>query len=218
MRVSRVKTKDGSYTLINQELNEQYHSMHGAIQEAQHVYVKHGFEATTQTALRILEIGFGTGLNFLVTAAAQGNRSIYYEAVESCGLDFTICRDLGYCRALNREDLQSIYSAAHTSPWNSEVTLSPKIKLIKKGESIETVALAAQFDLVYFDAFAPKVQPHVWTKEIFSKIYNSMSTNGLFVTYSAKGEVRRDLMDVGFQVEKLPGAPGKREMLRAKKI
>lgn len=218
MRVSRVKTKDGSYTLINEELNEQYHSMHGAIKEAQHVYIKHGLMATTKTALRILEMGFGTGLNFLVTVAAQDNRSIYYEAIESRGLDMTICRDLDYCHALRREDLEGIYNSAHTSPWNMVVSLSPKIQLKKIAQSLETAALEAHFDLVYFDAFAPKVQPHLWTKEIFFKIYNSMVTGGLFVTYSAKGEVRRNLMEVGFQVEKLPGSPGKREMLRAKKI
>ncbi len=217
MKVSLVKTADGSYSLYNESLDEQYHSKHGAVLEAQHVFIKNGWEAIDKNEVRIFEMGFGTGLNFLMTMAANNQKKIYYEAVESYPLEESVWSKMNYPQEINRKDLTPLLKQAHQANWNEIVQLNHQVQLKKVHAELATAQLSNHFDLVYFDAFGPRVQPDLWSKEVFDKIYQHMAANGILVTYSAKGDVRRNMMASGFQVEKLPGPPGKREMLRAQK-
>lgn len=218
MKVSLVKTADGSYSLYNESLDEQYHSKHGAVLEAQHVFIKNGWEAIDKNEVRIFEMGFGTGLNFLVTMAARNNKKVYYEAVETYPLEESVWSKMNYPEKINREDLAPCLAQAHEATWNEIVELHEQVQLKKVHADLANASLSNQFDLVYFDAFGPRVQPDLWSKEVFDKLYAHMATNGILVTYSAKGDVRRNMIASGFQVEKLPGPPGKREMLRARKV
>lgn len=220
-QIQVIETKDGSSSLLNVSLNETYHSAHGAIQESRHVFIESGlmpFLDSKKNELSILEIGFGTGLNMLLTVltAQQYSTKIYYEAVEAFPLENEIITTLNYPQLLQAETL---FQQIHHSRWDEVKEITPDFKLNKRAVKLEEAVFENEkFDLIYFDPFAPVKQPEMWELLILKKIADTMKPNGIFVTYCAKGQVRRDLISLGLAVEKLPGPLGKREMIRAKKI
>jgi tRNA U34 5-methylaminomethyl-2-thiouridine-forming methyltransferase MnmC len=215
-----IPTKDGSHTVWNTELNETYHSIYGAIQESLHVFIKHGLEFRIEQGLKdisVLEIGFGTGLNAWLSAkhTATSACNLTYTSLDSFPLDKSIWSKLNY--AGNAVD-QELFSRIHEAEWNQSVSIMAGFTLHKINQTLqEAILTALQFDIIYFDAFAPEKQPEMWELPIFEKIIGAMKPGAVFVTYCAKGQVKRDLKSAGMQVETLQGPPGKREMVRAVK-
>lgn len=220
-----VITADGSSTILLPEWDEQYHSKHGAIQEAYHVFVKYGLHyfleinPNFQHPLSILEIGFGTGLNAFITLLESENKqtAIHYVGVEAYPVGLDEINQLNYITVLKVEDKRGLFMDLHESPWESMQHISTHFSLLKQQKSFFEINDHNTYHLIYFDAFGARVQPELWTETIFQKMYDALKQNGILVTYSAKGSVRRAMQAVGFTVEKLPGPPGKREMLRATK-
>ncbi len=210
-------TGDGSATLYMNDLNEHYHSSYGAVQESMHVFIKAGLRALKKKAISIFEMGFGTGLNALLTyLEADKYSSIEFYALELFPLKWNLIETLNYQGYLNLTKEQTmVFRNMHSIPWEEKIQISSNFLLKKMKADMNNHAFHSKYDLFYFDAFAPKVQPELWTEEIFKKIFNAMNAHGILVTYSAKGEVRRDLQRAGFEVERLPGPPGKREIIRA---
>ncbi|WP_025742578.1 tRNA (5-methylaminomethyl-2-thiouridine)(34)-methyltransferase MnmD [Aquimarina pacifica] len=219
-----ITTSDGSTTIHFPELNEQYHSKHGAINEAKHVFLKSGYNqvitTNTQRELSVLEIGFGTGLNAFITflEAQKNNQKVNYVGVEAYPVSIEEQKHLNYVEVLSADEYQSVFDNLHEVPWEIPTDISSIFSLTKRKQFFREITDQNCFDLVYFDAFGARVQPELWTEEVFEKMYNALRCNGVLVTYAAKGSVRRAMQAVGFNVERLPGPPGKREMLRATKI
>ena len=217
-------TGDGSTSFFHPELDETYHSRHGAIQEAVHVFIKTGLEyAIEENKLKeisIFEMGFGTGLNCLLTQIWSSKHSftINYSGIENTVLSNEQIGNCNYVEQLNDENASEIFDKIHASVWNNKVDISAHFKLTKIESDIENFSDSEKFDLLYFDAFGPRVQPFLWEILVLQKMYELLNPGGVFVTYCAKGSVRRSLVEIGFEVERLPGPPGKREMLRARKI
>ncbi|MDB5229074.1 MAG: hypothetical protein JWN78_3267 [Bacteroidota bacterium] len=213
-----VITEDGSSSVFIAELSEHYHSIHGALQESQHVFIDAGLHYKTgkQTEINILEVGFGTGLNALLTCmeVEKNLLRITYTAVEKFPLDDVIYPQLNYCSLLNISGCDHLYKKIYLSPWQETVHLTNHFSLLKLKMDVKEISFANQFDIIYFDAFAPTAQPELWTAEIFNSMYNSLMQEGILVTYCAKGEVKRIMRSAGFKIEALPGAKGKREMTR----
>lgn len=207
-------TEDGSATLFVPELNEHYHSVKGARTESQHIFIDMGLKASAAPQPHVLEIGFGTGLNTLLTleAAEQEKRPVHYTGIELYPLAWEEVDVLGYSDNL-------LFKQLHTAPWEEDVRISTYFTLRKIQADANTVStLSLNPDLVYFDAFAPEKQPEMWNEQLFHSLYASMNIGGILTTYCAKGVIRRMLQAVGFLVERLPGPPGgKREILRATK-
>lgn len=246
-----VITADGSSTIHLPEWNEQYHSKHGAIQEAYHVFVKHGLqhfyneknvsnevtssavgivsESNTDCPLErsrevnnrisILEIGFGTGLNAFITLleAEKLGVGVDYVGVEGYPVLNDEIIQLNYPIQLKAEDKESLFKMMHEVSWKKKHAISDNFLLTKQNRFFSEIEENEVYNLIYFDAFGARVQPELWTETIFQKMFNALKENGVLVTYAAKGSVRRAMQAVGFKVEKLPGPPGKREMLRATK-
>ncbi len=212
-------TSDGSTTIHLPELNEQYHSKHGAIQEAYHVFVKNGLALFQNKNISILEIGFGTGLNCFITFLESKERNLVvdYAGVEAYPISTDELKKLNYVSELNAEQQKPIFNKMHTVSWNEKHTISEEFMLTKQQKFFDEIDDDTCYDLIYFDAFGARVQPELWTEQIFKKMYNALKKGGVLVTYSAKGSVRRAMQSVGFSVERLGGPPGKREMLRATK-
>ena len=219
MKRKIITTSDGSKTIYLEEWNEQYHSIHGAIKEAYHVFIDHGLSTLEQKSIAVLEIGFGTGLNALITykEGEDRNLDIHYTGVEAYPVTMEEVRALNYIQLLEAPHLQEVFVELHTTPWNTPNTISKTFHLIKQKKQFAEIKEEAMFDLVYFDAFGARVQPELWTVPMFNRMFNALKPRGVLVTYSAKGSVRRAMEAVGFNVERLPGPPGKREMLRARK-
>lgn len=219
MKREIIITSDGSITIHIPEWNEQYHSKHGAIQEAYHVFIKNGLSLFENQEIDILEIGFGTGLNCFITflEAQKRNLIVNYVGVEAYPISEDEIKALNYVSELKADSQETIFKAMHSSEWNEEITLSKSFSLTKKQQYFQEINSKDSFNLIYFDAFGARVQPDLWTEEIFEKMYIALRENGVLVTYSAKGSVRRAMQSVGFTVERLEGPPGKREMLRATK-
>lgn len=213
------QTKDGSNTLYVPDLNEHYHSVHGALQESQHVFIKHGLEYALEQKrdVKILEIGFGTGLNAILTlpfALAQ-QAFIQYDTLEKYPLTQDVVEQLHFEQFILNPELLDNFKKMHAAPWNEPIDLSPYFTLQKIHETLEEFCPPeAYYDVVYFDAFAPEKQPELWTEEVFTKLHNATRPGGILVTYCAKGAFKRNLKAAGFIVEALPGPPGKREMTR----
>ncbi|WP_430409508.1 tRNA (5-methylaminomethyl-2-thiouridine)(34)-methyltransferase MnmD [Kordia sp.] len=224
MKRKIITTGDGSTTIHLEEWNEHYHSTHGAIQEANHVFIKTGLHHIKQTfnpdQIHILEIGFGTGLNAFISylEAKKHAFHINYNGVEAYPVASAEITQLNYISKLNAESEKSIFEKMHVCDWEKETILSENFKLTKRQQFFDQINDKEQFNLIYFDAFGADVQPELWTVSIFQKMYNAMQNKGILVTYAAKGSVRRAMQKVGLKVERLPGPPGKREMLRATKI
>lgn len=234
MRRHIITTADGSKTIQIEDWDEQYHSIHGAIQEANHVYMKHGLLFYLETKgysrletslaegterLCILEIGFGTGLNSFLTLleAEHYPVNIEYVGIEAFPISIEEMQALNYVEELKVSDRAMLFNQLHTSAWEEAVLLTPQFTLHKQQKFFKDITAKNQFDLIYFDAFGARVQPELWTAEIFKIMYDALKPEGVLVTYAAKGSVRRAMLEVGFSIEKLPGPPGKREMLRATK-
>ncbi len=211
-------TSDGSHTIYVPELNEHYHSIHGAVQESTFIFIDNGFEFCKADPLNIFEVGFGTGLNALLTAVRSlaGVREVNYTSIEKYPLDENIIYSLNHHLYAGKNG-NEIFYAIHSLPWNVSVNICRNFNLKKIKGDITAGALTGRYDLIYFDAFGPEKQPEMWTREIFSEIAAVTNKNGALVTYSAKGEVKRNLMACGFEVTLLPGPPGKRQIIRAVK-
>ena len=213
-------TGDGSKTIQIKEWNEQYHSKHGAIQEAYHVFIKNGLDLFQNRSISILEIGFGTGLNAFITLLEAPKRrlKIDYVGVEAYPVIEDEIKELNYIVELEALSRRSDFEKLHSCPWERTSIITPDFGILKEQKDFREIHNSEQFDLVYFDAFGARVQPELWTEQIFSKMFEALKKNGILVTYAAKGSVRRAMLEVGFEVERLPGPPGKREMLRARKL
>jgi tRNA U34 5-methylaminomethyl-2-thiouridine-forming methyltransferase MnmC len=217
-----IKCEDGSHTLYRNDLDEHYHSTFGAIAESRHIFIEAGlnFQLKNLKKINVLELGFGTGLNALLTQLEAENKKIeiYYTGIESIKLSPEIHSKLNYPEQLINEKAKEYYESIHQSAWDCIHQLSSNFHLHKIESKIEDVDLPQNhFDLVYFDAFAPDVQPELWTTAIFQKLIESMNKGAVLLTYSCKGNVKRAMRSAGFEFKKLPGPKGKREFLRAAK-
>ncbi|MEA1787040.1 tRNA (5-methylaminomethyl-2-thiouridine)(34)-methyltransferase MnmD [Arenibacter sp. GZD96] len=215
-----IETSDGSKTIYLVDWDEHYHSKHGAIQEAYHVFIHAGLTLFSHRDIAILEMGFGTGLNAFITLeeAQKLHLKIAYTGVELYPISQTELQQLNYLQQLNKQSLAPLFWSMHQNPWNDVIPLTENFSLKKVQMDFLEVADHNKYHLIYFDAFGARVQPELWTEHLFLKMYNALKYNGILVTYAAKGSVRRALQSVGFAVERLPGPPGKREMLRARKV
>ncbi len=214
-----IQTLDGSTTIHLKEWDECYHSKHGAIQEAQHVFIKNGLSLFPNQSVSILEIGFGTGLNAFISflESSKLNQSINYVGVEAYPVNATEVLAMNYVDELNAKSQKEVFEKMHESKWNEKIELTAEFELTKRKQFFDEIDDVEQFDLIYFDAFGYRVQPELWSTAIFQKMYTALRPGGKLVTYAARGVVKRSMMEVGFTVEKLPGPPGKREMFRASK-
>jgi len=214
-----IRTSDGSTSLYIPQLDETYHSVHGALQETQHVFIKNGLQLFHNQSLSILEIGFGTGLNALATYKEHESLqlNIRYETVEAYPLSWDEASQMNFSQLLNDVTLTSVFEQMHCCIWDEPVSLSFSFSFKKRLQRFETINDTNTFDLIYFDAFGAQVQPELWQEAIFQRMYTALKRGGYLVTYAAKGSVRRAMQACGFTVERLPGPPMKREMLRAHK-
>jgi tRNA U34 5-methylaminomethyl-2-thiouridine-forming methyltransferase MnmC len=220
MKREVITTRDGSSTITIPEMKVMYHSIHGAISESMHVYIQAGLhyavELFSDTPLRVFEMGFGSGLNALLTAieARRQERAVHYYSVEAFPLIPEEISALNYGNALQE---QALFEYLHQAPWNQPEFIGPVFMLEKMQATLADCTLDQLVHVIYYDAFAPAAQPELWTKGVFEKLYNMLVPEGILVTYCSKGDVRRALQTAGFSVSKLQGPPGKREMLRAKR-
>jgi len=230
-----ITTADGSKTIQIEDWNEQYHSKHGAIQEAQHVFLENGFhhfinnchlesfdcaqdKLHPKVSVDILEIGFGTGLNAFLTllVAEKNNINVNYVGLEAYPVAIEEIKQLNYAELISNKN-KHIFNALHEVSWENVHEITPNFKLKKRKQFFSDIEDINQFNLIYFDAFGARVQPELWTKSIFEIMYNALKPKGVLVTYAAIGEVKRTMQALGFTVERLKGPPGKRHMLRATK-
>jgi len=220
-----ITTKDGSHSIAIPEMNVTYHSVHGAIQESMHVFIDAGLRSglskwpDRSIEIKVLELGFGTGLNALLTLieADKLKQAIHYSAIELFPLSTEEAKQLNYCEQPGQSSYQTLFEKLHQCEWEKDILITPYFTLHKTKTNLITFSTNQSFNLVYFDAFAPNAQPELWTAQIFQKLYSMMTPEGILVTYCSKGDVRRAMQAAGFSVEKIPGPPGKREMLRVKK-
>jgi tRNA U34 5-methylaminomethyl-2-thiouridine-forming methyltransferase MnmC len=214
-----ILTGDGSHTLFNHDINEHYHSTYGAIQESKHVFIRAGLEyaGISIDSINLLEIGFGTGLNALVAMqwADEHKKTIEYTSLEAYPISKEIAENLNYTDLLNL-DRATFFKMHFESAERTTLSEYFSIQLLI-GRIQEITLQTAHFNVVFFDAFSPVVQPEMWTEDVLQKIAVSMKRGGVLTTYSTKGIVKRALKNVGFKIEKLPGPVGKREILRAAK-
>jgi len=210
-----VKTQDGSHSLISAHYGEMYHSKHGAMQESLHVFIKNGWDLRRQgiSSINIFEMGFGTGLNAWLTFKHSKQVAINYYTVETHPVSIQTVEQLNYVGGNDREQFLKF----HQVDWNQWESVSPTFSLYKFKGELQQIEPDMKFDLVYYDAFAPSAQPELWTEAIFKKLYDLMNTGAILSTYCAKGSVKRALKAVGFNIESVPGPPGKREMTIAYK-
>ena len=222
MKRKIITTGDGSKTIHIPEWNEQYHSKHGALNEALHVFITSGlryiFESNKYKAINVLEIGFGTGLNAFLTAieAQKFDVKVNYVGVEAYPVLDDEVSLLNYVEQVDNTKY-SLFNKLHEVPWGTEHQISSNFNLTKRKQFFADIKEKNRFHLIYYDAFGARVQPELWTKEMFQIMYNALLPNGVLVTYAAIGQVKRDMKELGFTVERLAGPPGKRHMLRALK-
>ena len=219
MKREIIQTLDGSTTIHLPDWGESYHSKHGAIQEAYHVFIKNGLSLFENLNISILEIGFGTGLNAFITylESQKLNQKIDYVGVEAYPISAEEVLQMNYVCELQAEEKRGVFEKIHQINWEEKLEIDTNFTLNKRNQFFNDIIDENSFDLIYFDAFGYRVQPELWSTEIFRKMYNALKINGVLVTYAARGVVKRSMIEVGFTVEKLPGAPGKREMFRARK-
>lgn len=214
-------TEDGSHTLFVPELNEHYHSTHGAVQESAHVYIDAGFRQCVRKEVRVLEIGFGTGLNAFLTLleTEKTGKKATYTSLELFPLSVQDAEKLNYPSVI-APSYKDSFRKLHTTRWGEWESITPCFSLLKRKTDFSDpsgFSPEETFDVIFFDAFAPDKQPEMWTQPIFDTLYSLCSENAVISTYCAKGSVRRMLKTAGFDVERLPGPPGKREILRGRK-
>ena len=206
-----IVTDDGSHTLEVRS-GVTYHSRFGALQESRHIFIAAGLHAVGASPVRVFEMGFGTGLNALLTLLE--GRPVHYETVETEPLDQA--QELNFCEVLGRPDCRPLFERLHTAEWARPVDITPGFRLCKNRQDIRGYTLREPADLVYYDAFDPVVQPELWTLELFAGLFHQLAPGASLVTYCCKGAVRRALQAAGFETEKLVGPRGKREFLRAR--
>lgn len=223
MPLKIITTEDGSHSLFDEELNETYHSTRGALGESQHVFIKEGLdywitsrEAKTDRVVRVLEVGLGTGLNALLTAqyGEKTQQKIHFTSLEPFPIPKTVYAQLNYGQT---SEAVKLLKAIHESKWEQPVLLNDVCTLHKTKMRLEDFEEADQYDIIYFDAFAPSKQPEVWSLANLRTCYEALTSQGILTTYCAQGQFKRNLSEVGFQVESLQGAMGKKEMVRALK-
>lgn len=214
-----IRTEDGSTTIKIPELHENYHSIHGAIRESTHVFIEAGLNQIQKKSVAIFEMGFGTGLNCLLTYLQSKDRKVTYHTIEKYPIENQLVNQLNYSKQLKLSKEQNhFFEKIHQQDWDRKpVNLTGNFILIKQLNDLSKFSLQDKFDLIYFDAFAPEIQPELWTTQIFDKMFDMLNSKGIIVTYCAKGQVRRNLIEAGFKIERLPGPLGKREMLRGHK-
>lgn len=214
-----IRTSDGSTTIHLPEWGESYHSKHGAIQEAYHVFIKNGLSLFEGRPVSILEIGFGTGLNALITflESQRTGQIIDYTGVEAYPVGADEVLQMNYVAELQVPEFAGVFQKMHESDWEKPAVLSSGFTLAKRRQFFSDIADVCRYDLIYFDAFGYRVQPELWSEEIFAKMFAAIKDKGVLVTYAARSPIKRNMMAAGFTVEKLAGPPGKREMFRARK-
>lgn len=217
-----ITTEDGSHSLYRADLKETYHSFHGARQESMHVFIEMGLQFFVQqdsfapsAPIRVLEVGFGTGLNAYLSAqfSARHQLAIHFETLETVPLTADVYEALNYAEGAEKD----LFLQLHGATWNSAQPITSLFTLLKHDQPLQEFSASQPFDVIFFDAFAPSKQAELWEKGIMEQVYELTAQNGVFTTYCAKGQLKRDLKTVGFEVETLPGAPGKKEMVRAAK-
>ena len=214
------QTADGSNTLYVPELDEHYHSVKGALTESEHIFIRTGLNHSHAVSPRILEIGFGTGLNAFLTLleAYRAQRKVHYTTIERFPVAEDTVRSLKYPEQICPQRADDFY-ALHSAAWDTDCQLTDFFTLHKVEADFTACPFGDGYDVIYFDAFAPEKQPEMWSQELFDRLYASLNPGGILVTYCAKGVVRRMLQSSGFQMERLPGPPGgKREILRGTRI
>ncbi|MEZ5058705.1 MAG: tRNA (5-methylaminomethyl-2-thiouridine)(34)-methyltransferase MnmD [Saprospiraceae bacterium] len=214
-------THDGSHTLLSQQHGVTYHSKYGAITETNHVFIEAAlrFKAAIQQDIRILEIGFGTGLNAYATLldAVKRNLKIVYTTYEAFPISEDQAASLNYHEQLEPEMGNSNFMHLHQLDWNQQHFINENFQFQKINQTFQTINDTDLYDIIYFDAFAPESQPELWNEELLAKMFAALKTGGLLTTYCAKGVVKRTFKKVGFTLETLQGPPGKREMIRVSK-
>ena len=208
-------SEDGSTTLYRTDMHEHYHSIHGAIQESEHVFIRSGLFCHTGNALTVLEVGFGTGLNAFLTLMHQADRQVVYHTVEKYPLAPEIIQKINYPGYFPTNVSKELFLRLHEVPWGESVAITELFELKKLCIDLLDFQAHDFYDLVYFDAFDPAKQPELWSDAVFKMLFEAMKPGSVLTTYSAKGAVRRSMMAAGFMVERIPGPPGKRQMLRA---
>lgn len=213
-------TADGSHTLFIPEMNEHYHSVNGAWQESKYIFIEAGLHAVDKPVIHLLEIGFGTGLNALLTwkelEEVLTDKQVIYHSIELYPLSENLVSSLNYGELVWPEQ-KDRFQELHQAPWNQEVALSDRFTLHKIEGDSNQCAFPSDIDLIYMDAFAPEKQPEMWSQPFYDKLYAHAANGAVLVTYCAKGDVRRGMQAAGFQMERLPGPPGKRHILRGRK-
>lgn len=219
MKREIIITEDGSTTIRIPEWDENYHSTHGAIQEAKHVFIKNGLDLfQEQKTISILEIGFGTGLNAFITYLETKHKDLVnYVGVEAYPVASDEVNQMNYTSQLDAAAEQSVFDLMHSSDWDIKNSVTANFNLTKRKQFFQDITDENCYDLIYFDAFGFPLQPELWSEAIFQKMYDALLPNGVLVTYACRTPIRKAMLSAGFSVEKLPGAPGKREMLRATK-
>lgn len=214
-----IRTADGSTTIHLPDWGESYHSRHGAIQEAYHVFIKNGLSLFKAEPVSVLEIGFGTGLNAFITflESEKHDWKIEYTGVEAYPVEASEVVSMNYVDELNASDYSAAFATMHESDWEKPIALSDIFTLTKRKQFFHEIDDVDKYDLIYFDAFGYRVQPELWSAEIFTKMFAALKQKGVLVTYAARSPIKRAMMEAGFSVEKLAGPPGKREMFRAAK-
>ena len=219
MKRNIIKTRDGSTTIHIEEWDECYHSRFGAIQEAQHVFIKKGLSLFENKSVSILEIGFGTGLNAFITFLEypKFNQKINYVGVEAFPVSIDEAASMNYVAELDAESQRSVFEKLHQCNWEESNMLNKDFVFTKRKQFFADIDDVEKFDLIYFDAFGYDVQPELWSTSIFKKMFDALKSKGVLVTYAARGVIKRNMIEACFTVEKHEGAPGKREMFRALK-
>jgi tRNA U34 5-methylaminomethyl-2-thiouridine-forming methyltransferase MnmC len=214
-----ITTDDGSVTIFLPEMNETYHSKFGAIQEARHVFIQNGLDLTQGKPTAILEIGFGTGLNAFITflESRKNNQHIDYTGVEAYPVSPEESSLLNYVTELKAPQFTNVFNKMHSSNWGDATILADNFLLTKRKQRFEDIDDVNKFDLIYFDAFGYPSQPDLWSEAIFKSMYTALKPNGILVTYACRTVIKNAMKAAGFTTQKLPGPPGKREMLRAHK-
>jgi tRNA U34 5-methylaminomethyl-2-thiouridine-forming methyltransferase MnmC len=219
MKREIVITGDGSTTIRIPDWNENYHSSHGAIQEAKHVFVTHGLDVfQNQDEISILEIGFGTGLNTFITFLETLTKDkVNYVGVEAYPISAAEVAQMNYVSELKAAPYATNFEKMHASDWEHEIAITAQFNLTKRKQFFQDINDKNQYHLIYFDAFGYPLQPELWSEVIFVKMYEALLPGGVLVTYACRSVIKNAMLAAGFSIEKLPGAPGKREMLRATK-
>ena len=213
-RYNFVQTSDGSITVSDKLLGENFHSTYGAIAESNHIFIKNGLNLFIKSEIKILEVGFGTGLNCLLTAINKlQEQKIIYHSIEKYPLNPEIYLKLNYSDCLKITN--NLFNNILTAKWDMQIKISDNFELKKINCDLLYFMPVNSYDIIYFDAFSQNVQPELWTKEVFIKLYNCLNKNGILTTYSSKGDVKRAMREANFVVKRISGPIGKRHIIRA---